>query len=54
MRNKIKMLKMCTMVLRFGLVHIMCSSDSSSANLILIPLCITLNMIRGLQTLMEP
>ena len=29
MRNKIKMLKMCSMVLRFSQVHI-CSSDSSS------------------------
>ena len=27
MRNKIKLLKMCTIVLRFGLIHI-CSSDS--------------------------
>ena len=46
MRNKIKMLKMCTMLLRFGLIHI-CSSDSSSANFSLTPLSITLNMIRG-------
>ena len=46
MRNKIKMLKMCTMLLRFGLIHI-CSSDSSSANLSLIPLSMTLTMIRG-------
>ena len=46
MRNKIKMLKICTMVLRFGLIHI-CSSDSSSANLSLITLSMTLTMIRG-------
>ena len=46
MRNKIKMLKMCRMVLRFGLIHI-CSSDSSSVNLSLIPLRKTLTMIRG-------
>ena len=45
MRNKIKMLKMCTMLLRFGLIHI-CSSDSSSANLSLIPLSITLTWMR--------
>ena len=46
MRNKITMLNICTMVLRFGLIHI-CSSDSSSANLSLIPLSMTLIMIRG-------
>ena len=40
------MMKMCAMVYGLGLVHI-CSSDSSSANLTLIPLSITLNMIRG-------
>ena len=46
MRNKIKMMKMCAMVHRLGLVHI-CSSDISSANLTSIPLSITLNLIRG-------
>ena len=46
MRKKIKMLKMCEMVLCFDQVHI-CSSDSSSANLTLIPLNMTLTMICG-------
>ena len=46
MRNKIKMLKMRAMVLRFGVIHI-CSSDSSSANVSLIPLSMTLTMVRA-------
>ena len=43
---KIKMLMMCTMLRCVVLDHI-CSSDSSPANLSVIPLGMTLNMIRG-------
>ena len=43
MRNKIKMPKMCTMGLRFGIIHI-CSSDSGSTHISLIPLIMTLTI----------
>ena len=46
MLTKIKMSMMCTMVLCVVLVHI-CRSDSSPANLAVIPLGMTLNMIHG-------